>query len=67
MFSSRRACPSCGRGFPEPDPRLLSFNSSQGWCESCYGTGLALSGVEAEQTGEEARGPRGGDAGERGH
>ena len=32
--------PACGRGFPEPDPRLLSFNSSQGWCEQCYGTGV---------------------------
>ena len=40
VFSSRRACPQCGRGFPEPDPRLLSFNSSQGWCELCHGTGV---------------------------
>ncbi|HLK71432.1 MAG TPA: hypothetical protein VKT19_05720, partial [Steroidobacteraceae bacterium] len=40
VFSSRRACPQCGRGFPEPDPRLLSFNSSHGWCEQCHGTGL---------------------------
>ncbi|HEX4051949.1 MAG TPA: excinuclease ABC subunit UvrA [Steroidobacteraceae bacterium] len=40
VFSSRRACPQCGRGFPEPDPRLLSFNSSQGWCEQCHGTGI---------------------------
>jgi excinuclease ABC subunit A len=55
VFSSRRACPSCGRGFPEPDPRLLSFNSSQGWCEHCYGTGVSLPGFDPEQTGEEAQ------------
>jgi excinuclease ABC subunit A len=54
VFSTRRACPSCGRGFPEPDPRLLSFNSSQGWCAACFGTGLEVEGFEAEQSGEEA-------------
>ncbi len=54
-FSARRACPSCARGFPEPDPRLLSFNSSQGWCASCFGTGVRVSQFEAEQTGEEAQ------------
>jgi excinuclease ABC subunit A len=52
-FSTRRACPSCGRGFPEADPRLLSFNSSQGWCPGCFGTGLAMQDFQAEQTGEE--------------
>ncbi|MFI4868736.1 MAG: excinuclease ABC subunit A, partial [Steroidobacterales bacterium] len=55
IFSARRACPSCGRGFPEPDPRLLSFNSSQGWCEQCYGTGVRVESFEADQTGEEAQ------------
>jgi excinuclease ABC subunit A len=55
VFSSRRACPSCGRGFPEPDPRLLSFNSRQGWCPTCYGTGVRVSAFDAEQTGEESQ------------
>ena len=55
IFSARRACPSCGRGFPEPDPRLLSFNSSQGWCPSCFGTGVQVTQFAAEQTGEEAQ------------
>ncbi len=55
VFSSRRACPNCGRGFPEPDPRLLSFNSSQGWCEHCYGTGMQVESFEPEQTGEESQ------------
>jgi len=52
-FSTRRACPRCGRGFPEPDPRLFSYNSKHGWCERCYGTGLVMPGFDEEQTGEE--------------
>ena len=57
VFSTRRACPSCGRSFAEPDPRLFSFNSKHGWCRECYGTGLKLAGVEwdeeREKTGTE--------------
>jgi excinuclease ABC subunit A len=53
-FSSRRACPGCGRGFAEADPRLFSYNSAKGWCEGCFGTGLALEEFDAEQTGEES-------------
>jgi len=53
MFSARRACPSCGRSFAELDPRLFSFNSKHGWCESCFGTGLEMTGFDEEQTGEE--------------
>ena len=53
VFSTRRACPSCGRSFEELDPRLFSYNSKHGWCPSCYGTGLHLSGFDSEQTGEE--------------
>jgi excinuclease ABC subunit A len=52
-FSTRRACPSCGASFPEPDPRLFSYNSKHGWCPACFGTGLALAGFDAEQSGEE--------------
>ncbi|MCL4681574.1 MAG: excinuclease ABC subunit UvrA [Rhodocyclaceae bacterium] len=52
-FSTKRACPACGKSFAEPDPRLFSYNSKHGWCESCYGTGLAIAGFDAEQTGEE--------------
>jgi len=52
-FSTKRACPACGRSFPELDPRLFSFNSKHGWCTGCYGTGLALSGFDEQQTGEE--------------
>ncbi len=53
VFSTKRACPSCSRSFPEPDPRLFSYNSKHGWCEACYGTGVAIKGFDAEQTGEE--------------
>ena len=52
-FSVKRACPSCGTSFPEPDPRMFSYNSKHGWCTGCFGTGLQLQGFDAEQTGEE--------------
>jgi excinuclease ABC subunit A len=55
VHSSRRACPHCGRGFAEPDPRLLSFNSPQGWCGECHGTGAALRDFNPEETGEETQ------------
>ena len=53
VFSTRRACPRCGRSFAELDPRLFSFNSKHGWCESCYGTGVEMPGFDEEQSGEE--------------
>lgn len=40
VFSTLRACPSCGTGFPEPDPKLFSWNARHGWCTKCFGTGL---------------------------
>uniref|UniRef100_UPI00117EF431 excinuclease ABC subunit UvrA n=1 Tax=Tamilnaduibacter salinus TaxID=1484056 RepID=UPI00117EF431 len=54
IFSVKRACPGCGRSFPELDPRLFSYNSKHGWCGGCFGTGLSLSGFDEEQTGEES-------------
>ncbi len=53
VFSTRRACPSCGTSFAELDPRLFSYNSKHGWCADCFGTGLAIDGFDAEQSGEE--------------
>jgi excinuclease ABC subunit A len=53
IFSTRRACPSCARSFAELDPRLFSFNSKHGWCETCFGTGLQMRGFDEEQSGEE--------------
>ncbi|WP_370659594.1 excinuclease ABC subunit UvrA [Gilvimarinus gilvus] len=54
LFSTQRACPGCGCGFPELDPRLFSYNSKHGWCTGCFGTGLTLKGFDEEQTGEES-------------
>src|SRR5699024_6667356 len=61
-FSVNRACPSCGTSFPEPDPRLFSYNSKHGWCTGCYGTGVHLAGFDADQTGEESAWKEGGTA-----
>ncbi|NSX06841.1 excinuclease ABC subunit UvrA [Cupriavidus gilardii] len=46
VFSTKRACPTCGTSYPELDPRMFSYNSKHGWCESCVGTGLALTGEQ---------------------
>ncbi|MDZ7749725.1 MAG: hypothetical protein U5K43_13710 [Halofilum sp. (in: g-proteobacteria)] len=54
ILSTERACPGCGRSFPELDPRLFSYNSKHGWCGQCFGTGLAIAGFDEEQTGEES-------------
>ncbi|MGH8279643.1 MAG: excinuclease ABC subunit UvrA, partial [Gammaproteobacteria bacterium] len=53
LFSTKRTCPNCGRSFPELDPRLFSYNSRHGWCETCYGTGVVLPGFDEEASGEE--------------
>jgi excinuclease ABC subunit A len=55
VFSTKRACPNCGTGFPELDPRLFSFNSRHGWCGGCFGTGRQLAEFDAEQSGEESK------------
>jgi len=39
VYSTARACPACGTGVPEIDPRWFSFNTKQGRCEACEGTG----------------------------
>jgi excinuclease ABC subunit A len=43
VFSTKRACPTCGTSHPELDPRMFSYNSKHGWCAECVGTGLKLS------------------------
>ncbi|MFQ5810321.1 MAG: excinuclease ABC subunit UvrA, partial [Armatimonadota bacterium] len=40
IYSTERACPDCGRSFPEPDPRMFSFNSPHGACARCGGLGV---------------------------
>jgi excinuclease ABC subunit A len=39
LFSQLFACPTCGRGFEEPNPNTFSFNSPYGQCEVCKGLG----------------------------
>ena len=42
-YSRHSSCPDCGRGFPEPEPRLFSFNSPAGSCPGCNGLGTLRS------------------------
>lgn len=39
-FSRRLQCTGCRTLFPDPDPRLFSFNDSSGACPNCEGFGL---------------------------
>ncbi|MFO0659189.1 MAG: excinuclease ABC subunit UvrA [Polyangiaceae bacterium] len=40
LFSTSRTCAKCGAGVSEIDPRWFSFNTKQGQCEACEGTGI---------------------------
>lgn len=40
LLSIEMSCPSCARAFEPLDPRMFSFNSPHGWCETCRGFGL---------------------------
>src|SRR5262249_9957397 len=42
LSSERLSCPACSLGFPPLDPRLFSFNSRQGACPECAGTGVRI-------------------------
>ncbi len=39
QFSARFSCPRDNFSFPEIEPRLFSFNSPYGACETCHGLG----------------------------
>ena len=39
LFAGELKCPHCGRIFPEPQPRLFSFNNPYGACPTCHGFG----------------------------
>ncbi len=41
-FSWNLRCNGCNRVFPEPTPRLFSFNSPEGACQACNGFGNRL-------------------------
>ncbi len=40
LFSANFACPECGYSLQELEPRLFSFNSPAGACETCDGLGI---------------------------
>ncbi len=42
LFSSHAACPSCGINFEDVEPRMFSFNSPFGACETCHGLGFKM-------------------------
>jgi excinuclease ABC subunit A len=54
VLSSEMSCPNCGDSFEELDPRLFSFNSPHGWCQTCTGFGHVLP-FEIEEDGAESR------------
>ncbi len=45
-YSTSRTCPGCGGEVPPLEPRLFSFNSPHGACETCEGLGETLSASE---------------------
>lgn len=42
IFSSEMSCPECGTVFEELQPRMFSFNSPFGACETCSGLGIRM-------------------------
>ncbi|MEL3971017.1 excinuclease ABC subunit UvrA [Rossellomorea oryzaecorticis] len=42
LFSEHHACPYCGFSITELEPRMFSFNSPFGACQSCDGLGTKL-------------------------
>jgi excinuclease ABC subunit A len=41
-FGTQLACEDCGIEYPEPEPRLFSFNSPMGACPACEGFGNTI-------------------------
>jgi excinuclease ABC subunit A len=39
VHSTERSCAVCGQSFAVIDPKMLSYNSPQGWCPECRGFG----------------------------
>jgi len=40
LYSEEFACPECNISLPEIEPRIFSFNSPQGACDTCNGLGV---------------------------
>ena len=60
VFSTKRACPTCGTSYGELDPRMFSYNSKHGWCNSCVGTGLALTREQRKALDDSVQDDKGG-------
>ncbi len=60
VFSTKRACPTCGTSYPELDPRMFSYNSKHGWCTGCVGTGLALTREQRKALDDSIQDDKGG-------
>ena len=57
-YSIHSACPICGFGFPEIEPRFFSFNNPRGACKTCNGLGtIDIEEIEQVQyqSGDEPR------------
>lgn len=52
-FSEKMSCIQCGLGFSELTPRLFSFNSPIGACETCKGMGVMYPEDDDEDDSEE--------------
>ncbi len=56
-FSIHSACPVCGFGFPELEPRFFSFNNPRGACTTCKGLGTVdIEEIEYFEPGGEGLG-----------
>ncbi len=52
ILSTARACSQCGTGIPELDPRWFSFNTKQGQCDNCAGSGFDPGDEDDEESEE---------------
>ncbi len=54
LYSIHRSCPTCGFTFPELEPRIFSFNSPKGACETCNGLGYLSDEEDFENDSEDS-------------
>ena len=55
LLSLHSACPQCGLSIPELDPRWFSFNTAQGRCPSCEGSGVVVKKKPKARRGRRAK------------
>lgn len=49
LYGINGSCAKCGLAIPELDPRWFSFNTEQGACRTCQGTGLVERGATTKK------------------